>query len=49
MEISLQVDHEHIELNDFVRRILSGTITGAICSLDGVDEDFSSITIQIKK
>lgn len=49
MDISLQVDDKDIELNAFVRRMLSGTILGALTSLEGVDEDFSTVEIEIKK
>ena len=40
MGLKLKVDDKEIPLNDFVERIINGTITGAISSLKGIKEDW---------
>lgn len=49
MGIKLVVDGEETELNEFVQKILTGTVTGAVTSLRGVKKDWKEITITIKK
>lgn len=49
MEIKLYVDGVEIPLNDFVKKILSGTIVGAIESLRGVRENWKEIEIKITR
>lgn len=48
MDIVLEVDGENIEMNDFVRKMLSGTIAGAVGTLRDIKEDWKSINISIK-
>jgi hypothetical protein len=43
------VDGEEIALNEFVMKILSGTIVGAVTSLRGIKKDWKKIEIQITK
>jgi hypothetical protein len=47
--LKLRVDGKEIPLNDFVEKILDGTITGAINSLRGIKEDWKRIEIEILK
>jgi len=43
------IDGEEIDLNEFVRRILSGTVVGAVTSLRDVKKDWKKIEILIAK
>ena len=49
MNVKLLVDGEEIDLNDFVVKILSGTIVGAVTSLRGIKKDWKKIEINITK
>ncbi|MGD0644358.1 MAG: hypothetical protein ABSA75_05585 [Candidatus Bathyarchaeia archaeon] len=49
MSMKLKVDGKEIPLNDFVEKILNGTITGAVTSLRGIREDWKKIEIEIQK
>ncbi|MGD0070607.1 MAG: hypothetical protein ABSB71_03490 [Candidatus Bathyarchaeia archaeon] len=49
MSLKLKVDGKEIPLNDFVEKILNGTITGAVTSLRGIREDWKKIEIEIQK
>ncbi|MGA3111493.1 MAG: hypothetical protein ABSE15_05595 [Candidatus Bathyarchaeia archaeon] len=49
MSIKLKVDGKEVPLNEFVEKILGGTITGAVTSLRGIKDDWEKIEIEIKK
>ena len=49
MKVRLVVDSEEIKLNEFVEKILSGTLAGAVSSLRGVKQDWKKIEIQLTK
>jgi len=49
MTLRLKVDGKEIPLNEFVEKILNGTVTGAITSLRGIKEDWKKIEIEIEK
>lgn len=49
MSLKLKVDEKDIPLNEFVEKIMSGTITGAVTSLRGIKEDWKKIEIEIQK
>jgi hypothetical protein len=49
LSIKLKVDGKDIPLNEFVEKIMSGTITGAVTSLRGIKEDWKKIEIEIQK
>lgn len=49
MSLKLKVDGKDIPLNEFVEKIMNGTITGAITSLRGIKEDWKKIEIEIQK
>lgn len=49
MSLKLKVDGKDIPLNEFVEKLLNGTITGAITSLKGIKEDWKKIEIEVEK
>jgi hypothetical protein len=49
LDVKLLVDGKEIELNEFVVKILGGTIAGAVGSLRGVKSDWKEIEIKVKK
>lgn len=48
-DIVLELDGENIPMNDFVRKILSGMITGSVEALHGFDENWKTLNIKIKR
>ena len=49
MSLKLKVDGKDIPLNEFVEKILGGSIVGAVTSLRGINEVWKKIEIEIKK
>ena len=49
MKTRLLVDGEVIELNEFVEKILGGTIVGAVSSLRDIKKDWKKIEILVTK
>jgi hypothetical protein len=49
VDVKLLVDGEEIDLNEFVVKILSGAIVGAVTSLRGIKKDWKEIEIRVKK
>jgi len=47
--IKLLVDGEEIELNEFVSKILTGTIVGGVTSLRGIKKDWKQIKIEVAR
>jgi hypothetical protein len=47
MDMNLRVDGKEIPLNEFVEKILGGTVVGAVTSLRGIKEDWKKIEIEI--
>jgi len=47
--VKLLVDGEEIGLNEFVVKILSGTIAGAVTSLRGIKKDWKEIEIKVTR
>ena len=47
--IDLTIDEKKVELKEFVAKILSGTIIGAISSLRDVEDDWTELTLKITK
>ena len=47
--MKLKVDGKEIPLNEFVEKILSGTITGAVGSLKGIKQDWKKLEIEIQQ
>ena len=49
LSLKLKIDGKDIPLNEFVEKIINGTITGAVSSLKGIKEDWKKIEIEIQK
>ena len=49
MVVKLKVDGKEIPLNEFVEKILNGTLTGAVTALRGIKDDWKKIEIEIEK
>ena len=49
MTMKLRVDGKEIPLNEFVEKIISGSVVGAVASLKGINEDWKEIEIEISK
>ena len=49
MDAKLVVDGEEIDLNEFVAKILSGTVVGAVTSLRGIKKDWKEIDIKVTR
>jgi hypothetical protein len=49
LNVELHVDGKEVELNEFVVKILGGTIAGAVTSLRGIKKDWKEIEIKITK
>lgn len=49
MDVTVVVDGKEIDLNEFVVKILSGTIAGAVTSLRGIKKDWKKIEIVVAK
>jgi hypothetical protein len=49
MDMKLSVDGKEIALNEFVRKIMTGTVTGAVTSLRGIREDWKEIRIEVSR
>lgn len=49
MDIELLVDGKKIDLNEFVKKILSGTVVGAVASLRDIKKDWERIEIKVVK
>ena len=47
MGMKLRVDGKEIPLNEFVEKIISGSVVGAVTSLKGIKEDWEKIEIEI--
>jgi hypothetical protein len=47
LDVKLFVDGEEIDLNEFVIKILSGTIEGAVTSLRGIKKNWKEIKITV--
>jgi hypothetical protein len=49
MDVKLKVDGKEVPLNEFVEKILGGTIKGAVESLRGIDSAWEKIVIEVDK
>ncbi|MGD6809582.1 MAG: hypothetical protein ACQCN3_07785 [Candidatus Bathyarchaeia archaeon] len=49
LNCKLKVDGKEIPLNEFVEKILAGTLVGAMSSLKGIDDDWKKVELEIKK
>jgi len=48
MDVRLFVDGEEISLSEFVKKIFSGMVVGAVVSLKGIKENWKEIRIEVK-
>lgn len=48
-EIVLEIDGKKIPMNDFVRKILCGMITGSVETLRGVGNNWKTINISLRR
>ena len=49
LEVKLVIDGTNIELNEFVRKILSGTLIGALSSLSGINQNWKELELKIQR
>ena len=49
LDVKLFVDGEEIDLNEFVVKILSGTLVGAVTSLRGIKKDWKEIEVKVTR
>jgi hypothetical protein len=49
MDVKLFVDGEEIDLNEFVVKILGGTLVGAVTSLRGIKKEWKEIEIKLTR
>jgi len=49
LDVKLLVDGEEIDLNEFVTKVLSGTVVGAVTSLRGIKKDWKKIEIKVTR
>jgi len=49
LDVKLLIDDKEIDLNDFVVKMLGGTIVGAVTSLRDVKKDWKRIDITVTK
>jgi hypothetical protein len=49
IDIVLEVDGKKIPMNDFVKNILSGMVTGSIGTLHGVGNDWKTVNIRLNR
>jgi len=49
VDIVVEADGKNIPMNDFVRKILAGMITGSLETLRGVEGDWKTINISLKR
>lgn len=49
MVVRLAVDGKEVPLNEFVERILGGTVKGAVESLRGIDDGWKRIVIEVDR
>ena len=49
LDVKLFVDGEEIDLNEFVAKMLSGTLVGAVTSLRGIKKDWKEIEVKVTR
>jgi len=49
LDVKLHIDDEEIEINEFVEKVLSGIILGAVNSLRGIKENWKELKIVLVK
>ena len=49
LDVSLFIDDKTIELNEFTKDFLGGTIQGAISPLQGINRNWKQLEIKVKR
>lgn len=49
LNVKLLVDDEAVDLNEFVEKILGGTLVGAVTSLRGIKKEWKKIELSVVK
>jgi hypothetical protein len=49
LDVKLFVDGEEIDLNEFVVKILGGTLVGAVSSLRGIKRDWRELEVKVTR
>jgi hypothetical protein len=49
MDVKLTVDDREVPLNEFVVKLLGGTVRGAVESLRGIEKDWEKIVIEVRQ
>jgi len=49
LEVSLLIDGKTIELNEFTKEFLGGTLKGAISPLREIDKNWKELEVKIKR
>jgi len=49
LDVKLFIDGEEIDLNEFVAKILSGTLVGAVTSLRGIKKGWKEIVVKVAR
>jgi len=49
LNVKLLVDGEEIDLNEFVEKMLGGTLVGAVTSLRGMKKDWKKIEVTVTR
>jgi len=49
LDVKLIVDGEEVDLNEFVVKVFSGIIAGAVTSLRGINKDWKKIEVEVTK
>ena len=49
MEVSLTIDDKTIELDEYIKDFLGGTIQGAISPLKGINSNWKQLKIKVKR
>jgi hypothetical protein len=49
LEVNLLIDGKTIELNEFTKEFLAGTLQGAVSPLRGINRNWKELEIKIKR
>ena len=49
LDVKLFVDGDEIDMNEFVVKMLRGTLVGAVTSLRGVKKDWKEIEVKVTR
>ena len=49
LDVKLFVDGDEIDMNEFVVKMLRGTLVGAVTSLRGIKKDWNEIDVKVTR